>query len=55
MLAAEWGVRAKVRAHKHELEAGVYAAVCCAYWPDAEHGPTELETCWTNRIHRQST
>ena len=55
MLAPEWGMRAKVRAHKQELEAGVYAAVFCVYWPAAEHGPTELETCWHNRSHSQST
>ena len=46
MIAPEWGMRAKVRAHKQKLEAGVYAAVFCVYWPAAEHGPTELETCW---------
>ena len=55
MLAPEWGMRAKVRANKQELEAGVYAAVFCVYWPAAEHGPTELETCWHNRSHSQST
>ena len=55
MLAPEWGMRANVRAHTQDLEAGVYAAVFCVYWPAAEHDSNELEACWKNRSQSQST